>query len=376
MDVWQQFINYLRACYTPEFVHTAVLQPGLAAALRSDARDVAATVVVAPAEAHVTLVRTIPRPSFVGTSPGDERVAVLEHGMPPIPTAAPRAFRVCAIVPTYNEADVIEQTVAYLANDGIDVHVIDNWSNDGTYETVQRLQAQGLATVERFPPDGPSGVYDLRGILGRVEQVASQLDSDWVILHDADERRRAPWPGIGLRDALYHVDKAGFTCVDHVTLTFWPIDNGFDPRFDLESYFLYFEFSDHAGHFHQRRAWKNARGGVSLVPSAGHDVRFAGRRVYPYKFLLKHYPIRSQAHGERKVLQERRARFSQQERMLGWHRQYDDVQTFVRNPADLHRFDMRTFYDRWLIERLSGVGVFGRPPQWATPPVWSLPTSA
>ena len=210
----------------------------------------------------------------------------------------------------------------------------------------------------------------MRGILTRVEELASQLDADWIILHDADERRRSPWPGIGLRDALYHVDSSGFTCIDHVTLNFWPVADGYDATCELESYFPYFDFSSHPGHFHQRRAWKNPGERVSLVPTPGHDVGLYGRRVYPYKFLLKHYPLRSQAHAQRKVLEERRARFSPAERSLGWHRQYDDVTTVIRRPEDLYYFDARTFYERWLIERLSGVGIFDQPPEWATPPTW------
>src|SRR5690606_16142948 len=129
-------------------------------------------------------------------------------------------------------------------------------------------------------------------ILTRIEQIATdQAWARWVVLHDADERRRSPWPGVGLREALWRVDQAGFSCVDHVTLNFWPVDDSFDSQgADLEQQFQFFEFSNHAGHFHQRRAWKRSDQPVRLAPSAGHDVAFEGRRVFPYKFLLKHYP--------------------------------------------------------------------------------------
>jgi len=70
------------------------------------------------------------------------------------------------------------------------------------------------------------------------------------------------------------------------------------------------------------------------------------------------------------VLQERRARWNPAERSLGWHQQYDYVERFVRDRRDLEQFDPRTFYEGRLIERLSGVGIFDRPPPWATPPTW------
>jgi hypothetical protein len=227
--------------------------------------------------------------------------------------------------------------------------------------------------VERFPADGPSTRYDLHALLSRVEEIATAEEYDWVLLHDADERRRSPWRDVALRDAFWHADQCGFSCVDHVTLNFWPVDNGFDAsRADLEDYFEYFEFSRHPGHFHQRRAWKRCTTRVSLAASAGHDVRFPGRRVYPYKFLLKHYPIRSQQHGERKVLRDRVARWNAGERAKGWHRQYEEinVRNVLRQQSSLTHFDPARFEVDYLVPRLSGVGIFESPPPWATAPHW------
>jgi hypothetical protein len=174
-----------------------------------------------------------------------------------------------------------------------------------------------------------------------------------------------------LREALWRVERRGYSCVDHVTLNFCPIDNSFDPDgADLEDHFHHFEFSDHAGHFHQRRAWKQTGRPVALAASAGHDVTFQGRKVFPYKFLLKHYPVRSQAHGLRKVRHDRAERWNAQERAQGWHRQYDAPMQFVRDPRTLIRFDPRTFREDYLLQALSGAGIFKRPPPWATPPRW------
>jgi hypothetical protein len=363
----EQFAEYLRSCYAPAAVPLVRHTGGVPVVGLPDHAVVA--VHTGSDDLDKVLARHELEPTFRGWSPDGERLAILERRQRKAPCPAPSSFRVAAIVPTFNEADVIAQTLEYLVADGIGVYVIDNWSTDATPEIVRQFEGRGLLGVERFPARRAPSTYDLRAILGRVEETVMRSEADWIILHDADERRRGPWPDVSLRDSLYHVDRAGFTCIDHVTLNFWPIDNGYDGTQELEAYFGYFEFSEHIGHFHQRRAWKNLGEGVSLVPSAGHDVGFYGRRVYPYKFLLKHYPIRSQHHGECKVLRERRARWNAAERALGWHAQYDQIETFVRGVSDLERFDA-TFYERRIVERLSGVGVFDGPPEWATPPMW------
>jgi glycosyltransferase involved in cell wall biosynthesis len=347
MAALEQFSSYLRAAWSPEEVGLIVG--------RSDLDEVIARQGIAPC--------------LVGRAPGGERVAIGDAYGSPATGSAPSTFRVAAIVPVFNEADVIRGTLEYLVADGVGVYVVDDWSTDATLDIVREFAGRGLLGVERFPASGAPRAYDLRAILGRVEDLAAQIDADWLVLHDADERRRGQWPGPGLWDTLHHVERSGFTCIDHVTLTFWPIDEGYDgASHDVESYFSFFEFSDHPGHFHQRRAWKNLGQRVALADTAGHDVRFAGRRVYPYKLLLKHYPIRSQAHGERKIQHERRERWNAAERSLGWHRQYDQVERFVRQPSELHRFDPERFYEDWFVERHSGVGIFREPPAWATPP--------
>jgi hypothetical protein len=288
-------------------------------------------------------------------------------------THVPDEFRVLAIVPTYNEESAIVPTVRDLVAQGLEVYVLDNCSTDATVERARTCAGRGVVGIERFPGGAGSPTYDLSALMTRVEEIAeADRSASWVMLHDADERRRSPWSGTSLREALWHVDRCGYSAIDHVTANFWPVDDTFEPEHhELEDHFAYFELSDHPGHFHQRRAWKQMGTRVALARTAGHDVMFAGRRVYPYKFLLKHYPIQSRAHSERK-LRDRRARWNPQERAWGWHRQYDELasEDVIRDPSTLTRFAPEAFMARYLIERLSGVGIFRQPPAWATQPHW------
>lgn len=273
---------------------------------------------------------------------------------------APSDYRIVAFMNAYNEVDIIRPSVEHLNRQGVDVYLIDNWSTDGTYELACSMVGKGIIQIDRFPPDGPSQHFTWKLALANLERLSQTVQADWFIHHDVDELRESPWRGVSIRDALYHVDQRGFNCIDHMVLTFPPTDNDFRSGSDFAQHLKYYEPSDKPGHFRQMKAWKNIGQSVSLADSGGHEVQFEGRRVYPYKFLLKHYPIRSQIHGEKKIFQDRKQRWDPVERARGWHVQYDHIDighSFLRGTSELKLFNPATFYEDYLVERLSSVGV-------------------
>lgn len=277
----------------------------------------------------------------------------------PCKVGAPRDFRVVAFMAAYNEADIIVQSIRKWTDQGVNVHVLENWSTDATYDLVKQLESQLPVTVERFPRAGPSPYFDWGAMLARIEELCGEIDADWFVRRGADEVLRSPWPDLSYKDSLYRIDQAGFNCVDHTIVEFHPVDDGFEAGMDHESYFKYFDFK-HLSHPFQRKAWKNYGQPISSIPSAGHDVIFAGRRVYPFKFLVKHYSFRSQTHGEKKVFRERKARWNPRERARGWHVHYDAMKEghqFVRTTSEKELFEERDFNKTYLVERLSGIGV-------------------
>jgi glycosyltransferase involved in cell wall biosynthesis len=274
----------------------------------------------------------------------------------------PSSFTVTAIVTTYNEVEIIDQLIDRLVDGGVRVHVIDNWSTDGTFERVRDRTAHDDVGVERWPSSGPTPYFDLAGLLGRVEQVAHSSGADWVLHHDADEIHESPWPGLSLRDALWGIDRWGFNAIDHVGLDFRPIDNRWHPGDDLASSFEGFELPEFSSYFTLVKGWKPQPASVDLAGSGGHEAVFADRKVFPYKFVIRHYPIRSQGHGEKKILSERKQRFDPGERAKGWHTHYDtfvEGSSFLWDPSGLHKWvDLD---ERLLIQRLSGAGLPGNP---------------
>src|SRR5439155_3034906 len=128
--------------------------------------------------------------------------------------------------------------------------------------------------------------------------------------------------------------------IDFANLDFWPTHDNFTAGSDPRDAFAW--CSEAATYDRvQVRCWRKTSK-VDLASSGGHDAQFEDRRVFPIRFISRHYPIRGQAHGERKVFQERHGRFRELERARGWHVQYDAAQpgaSFLRDEATLTRYD-------------------------------------
>lgn len=266
---------------------------------------------------------------------------------------APEDYRVLAIMPVYNEADILRATIHYLARRDIDVLVLDDWSTDGSYELASDLVGRGVTRVERVRPidDCEEDSYSLADVARRVAQLSQSECADWVIWHDADEYFQSPWAGVGLRDALYQVDREGFNALDHIVVTFPPTDDSFRPGGDFLTHFRHWRLGYGVPGCVWVRSWKPQRGSEVCFPQGSHEVWFRERRICPMPFLIRHYPIRSQAHGTRKVFRERRPRYSCDGLARGWHVQYDGYRegdSFLERPDVLYELDETRFQEQVL----------------------------
>lgn len=244
---------------------------------------------------------------------------------------------VLAIMTAYNEGDIIHHTVRDLVRQNCEVMVIDC---DSTDDTRTRALHAG-AYVARFPV--MESKVSWRAVLAEVENWAAdnwpRSCADWIVHVDADELRRAPlaWQSTPMPLALEIVSAQGYNAIDHEVFTFHPVDNNYDGSQDPEQYFSYYTRDHLNERIGQVKAWRNT-GRVELAWSGGHRIRYADGtpvKVFPEKFICKHYPIRSQQHGERKVFQERRGRWSDPEK--DWHIQYNGIEpghNFLKDPKE------------------------------------------
>ena len=279
-------------------------------------------------------------------------------------------MKIIAIISAHNEGDVIYHVIGDLILQGIEVYLINHCSTDSTVTEASKWLGKGLLHIENFPQDAGypeinKEQYIWQQILQRKEELADQLGADWYIHSDADEFRESPWPGLTLKQAIQVADRMGYNALDFELLNFRPVNNYFIPGTDVRETLRYYEGSEDFNSL-QIKAWKNLHIPVSIFKNGGHDITFPGRSVCPIKFLLRHYPIRSQSHGERKVFQERKNRFNSKERKVGWHIQYDLIEderhNFLQSPSTLSLYDgdqvrlkILSSQARRMAEELSGI---------------------
>jgi hypothetical protein len=97
-----------------------------------------------------------------------------------------------------NEADIIEDNLAYHRAQGIDFFVVlDNGSTDGTVEILESYERAGLLKLVQMP--GNMLTIQRKGNT-QIARLAHELGADWVLHNDADEFW---WPVTGsLRDVF------------------------------------------------------------------------------------------------------------------------------------------------------------------------------
>lgn len=237
-------------------------------------------------------------------------------------------MRVVALLATYNESRFVGSCVEHLRKQGVGVYLIDNASTDDTVAIAERYVDRGVIGIETL---ARNDVFSLSRQMRRKEELANELDADWFIHLDADERRLPP-PGLPtLSAALELVDREGFNAVNFLEFSFIPTREA--PNHDhsnfehtlLTYYPLLPEFP------HRLNAWK-AVDDVELEWKAGHRVRFPGLRMWPRSFPMKHYLFLSVDHACEKYL---RRRFDREEVDRGWHRWRDTIeQGDIRLPSE------------------------------------------
>jgi hypothetical protein len=126
---------------------------------------------------------------------------------------------ICAVLGLRNEAHYLPILLPILANQGIEVAVIDHESTDGSRDLYSAYLGNPIISVESLRYEG---VYSQTQQLEAKQNVYRRLKHDWVIHHDADEIFEDFRPNHTLRDAIQEADEGGFDALNFDEFAFLP----------------------------------------------------------------------------------------------------------------------------------------------------------
>ncbi len=220
-------------------------------------------------------------------------------------------IRILAVICVRNEEIHIRRCLDALVNDGIDVILIDNDSEDRTIDIARDYLGHGLLSIGRQPWHG---AFDLSEQLAMKRAIIENADHDWVIHADADEWLR-PWPAeTSLANAIRQVDAEGFNCIDFDEMVFVPkAEDDFAHDGYVREMTNYYFFRPSSPRL--MRAWQRDLDADSHS-SGGHLIRAANLRLCPRNFIMRHYIALSSAHAMKKYVGRR---YAHADLAKGWH---------------------------------------------------------
>jgi len=222
-------------------------------------------------------------------------------------------FNVVALLTIRNEALYLEKCLEHLYQQGIYTCVIDNNSTDNSLDIAKSFINRGVVQIETLPFEG---YFDLIKQLEIKEKLASEINANWFIHHDADEIREAPITFANLYQAISAADKSGYDAINFDEFVFIPLnENERNEGKDFVKIMKYYYFFEP---YPLRRvnAWKKNSLPVNLVDSGGHSVNFLGRKIFPENFILRHYIGLSLSYLDSKYSQRVHP---EEEVKRGWH---------------------------------------------------------
>jgi glycosyltransferase involved in cell wall biosynthesis len=219
---------------------------------------------------------------------------------------------ICAVISVRNEAYHLQFLLPALANQGIDVVIIDNDSTDETPRLLREYNKSPVLRVERVPF---RGYFSLQELLEAEQQTIQSLPHDWVIHHDADEIMESSMEGCSLRDAIQEAHDNGFNAVNFEEFVFLPpVDSDFFGKDYHRGILQYYFFEPKKNRLN--RAWRRDSN-LSNILGAGHNLAGSDLSVFPVNHILRHYIVLSYEHAKQKYLTRI---FSQEEIRRGWHK--------------------------------------------------------
>ncbi len=220
--------------------------------------------------------------------------------------------RICAIIAAKNEYHYLKTLLPILSAQGIDVAILDHGSSDDSNSLYERYRGQPIVALEPLPDDG---VFRLSAQMQAKQELASRLQHEWFVHHDADELMHHRDGISGLRTCIEQAASQGANGVNFEEFVFLPNpDSQSHPEGDHTQKILQYYYLKNSNTLH--RAFHRSLIGQN-IHSGGHALTGENVILASVDHVLRHYIGLSQAHIRLKY--ENRV-FCPQELTRGWHR--------------------------------------------------------
>jgi len=229
------------------------------------------------------------------------------------------ALKIGAVIPAYNEEDIIYSVVKHLVDEGIFVHVLDNESTD---KTLAQLKSFSPLQVS-FSSFSSNNEFNeqIQGDNIRKAIETYLKNCDWIIKCDADEFLESPYEGVSVRQMIESADKKGFNAIGSCKFQFYPMssESHHVAGDDVRKYYNYFERWQGNKSFGQEMyhsphdLWKiNCfKSGLKYFNPKNPEP-LSAVKLFPSLFIIRHYPFRNPERTRKRLIDDRKKRLSQE----------------------------------------------------------------
>lgn len=204
-------------------------------------------------------------------------------------------MRKLGVLLCYNDGDLLEDSIRYLLEQDHHLIVWDHGSTDQTSAVIQRFLSE-LIETRSVPRE--FDFYDLYPEMSRhlVESYTSQYD--WISWPDQDEFLEGPSRSASYQESLLEVFQSSCNWIQFNNFNFW-YTTADKPEIQspIERIRHYSIFPDCAPRI---RSWRSS---ATNLREFNHNPPLGA--AWPYRFNLRHYPMRSPEQMQARLLRDR-----------------------------------------------------------------------
>jgi len=206
-------------------------------------------------------------------------------------------MKVIGMLLVHNDEDIISEVIENFLSQGLELVVLDNGSTDKTFQICEKFLGKGVLQLKQFKTSTFIGQHDL--LHRMLYHMALTESPDWLLRSDSDEFFESGIHHRNLKDAIEQVDKEGFNLIQFNRFDFFMTDDDNESAKSIKEKLPY--YSCHGDYLY--RVWKYFPG-IRMGYAGGHYPIFPESlpyKIYPKKFIMRHYKFRSKEQAEKKM---------------------------------------------------------------------------